>query len=99
MNSILQAFYSWYRNAMKHPQYRWLIVLGTLVYLLSPIDISPDLIPILGWIDDGLLISLLVSELSSLFWEYSRKRHNEQTVDNKYSYATTVDVIDVEVIQ
>ena len=96
---MVQAFYNWYRNTIKHPQYRWLIVLGTLIYLLSPIDIAPDLVPILGWIDDGLLISLLVGELSSLFWEYSRKRHNEQTVDNKSSYTTTVDVIDVEVIQ
>ncbi|XTZ20108.1 MAG: YkvA family protein [cyanobacterium endosymbiont of Rhopalodia fuxianensis] len=43
---------------MKRPQSRRLIILGTLIYVLSPIDISPDLIPILGWIDDGLLIFL-----------------------------------------
>ena len=96
MNYIVQAFYNWYRNAMKRPQYRRLIILGTLIYLLSPIDASPDLIPILGWIDDGLLISLLVSELFSLFWKYSQKRHNDKTVDDNSSYATT---IDVEVIQ
>ncbi|XLQ11712.1 MAG: DUF1232 domain-containing protein [cyanobacterium endosymbiont of Epithemia adnata isolate EadnSB Bon19] len=96
MNYIVQAFYKWYRNAMKRPKYRWLVILGTLIYLLSPIDISPDLIPIVGWIDDGLLIFLLVSELSSLFWRSSQKRHNDQTVDDNSSYVTT---IDVEVIQ
>ncbi|BBA80194.1 hypothetical protein RGRSB_1812 [cyanobacterium endosymbiont of Rhopalodia gibberula] len=96
MNYIVQAFYDWYRNAMKRPQYRRLIILGTLIYLLSPIDISPDLIPILGWVDDSLLIFLLVSELSSLFCGYSKKSHNDQTVDDNSSYATT---IDVEVIQ
>ncbi len=96
MNSMIQAFYNWYRNAIRHPQYRWLVIFGTLIYLLSPLDVSPDLIPILGWLDDGLLISLLVSELSSLFWEYSQKRQNDQTVDDNSSHETT---IDVEVIQ
>ncbi|YAI82171.1 MAG: YkvA family protein [cyanobacterium endosymbiont of Rhopalodia sterrenbergii] len=96
MNYIIKAFYNWYRDAMKRPQSRRLIILGTLLYLFSPIDISPDLIPILGWIDDGLLIFLLVSELSNLFWRYSQKHHKDQTVDDNSSYATT---IDVEVVQ
>ncbi|WP_267384217.1 YkvA family protein [Cyanobacterium sp. uoEpiScrs1] len=96
MNYIIRLFYNWYRNAMKRPLSRRLIILGTIIYLLSPIDISPDLIPILGWIDDGLLITLLVSELSILFWGYSQKSHTYPTVDNNSSQVTT---IDVEVIQ
>ena len=38
----------------------------TLVYLFSPIDISPDVFPIVGWIDDGILITLLIAEVSQL---------------------------------
>jgi uncharacterized membrane protein YkvA (DUF1232 family) len=51
---------------IRNPQYRWWIVLGTLAYLWSPIDILPDIFPIIGWIDDGLLATLLVSEISQL---------------------------------
>ncbi|NJP11877.1 MAG: DUF1232 domain-containing protein [Leptolyngbyaceae cyanobacterium RU_5_1] len=40
--------YNWYRNTLRHPKYRWWIILGTLLYLLSPVDISPDMFPILG---------------------------------------------------
>ncbi|MEM6254955.1 MAG: YkvA family protein [Cyanobacteria bacterium P01_D01_bin.156] len=67
MKQLVEAFYSWYRNGLRNPKYRWLIIFGTLTYLLSPIDISPDVFPIVGWIDDGILITLLVAEVSQLF--------------------------------
>jgi len=66
MNFSLESLYSWYRNMIRNPQYRWWIVLGTLAYLWSPIDILPDIFPIIGWIDDSLLATLLVSEISQL---------------------------------
>ena len=67
MKQLVEAFYSWYRTSLRNPKYRWLIIAGTLTYLLSPIDIAPDVFPFLGWIDDGILITLLVAELSQLF--------------------------------
>jgi uncharacterized membrane protein YkvA (DUF1232 family) len=35
-------------------------VLG-LLYLISPIDILPDFIPILGWVDDGVVVALFLA--------------------------------------
>ncbi|WJX99421.1 YkvA family protein [Curtobacterium sp. 458] len=32
----------------------WLVVL--LAYLLSPIDLVPDFVPVLGWLDDALIV-------------------------------------------
>ena len=34
----------------------WLVVL--LVYLLSPIDLIPDFIPVLGYADDALVVAI-----------------------------------------
>ena len=46
----------------------WLKGLMLLVplYLISPIDVIPDVIPFLGWVDDLVIIPLLVSWIVSL---------------------------------
>jgi uncharacterized membrane protein YkvA (DUF1232 family) len=36
-----------------------LVVLLAAVYIISPVDLIPDVIPILGWIDDGVISMLL----------------------------------------
>lgn len=74
MKNIVQSFYIWYRQTLRHGKYRWLLIGATLIYLISPIDIAPDLIPVLGWIDDGIIATMLVTEVSALVLEKIKKR-------------------------
>jgi uncharacterized membrane protein YkvA (DUF1232 family) len=61
-----ESISNWYRTTIRNPKYRWWLVAGSLIYLISPIDISPDFIPVIGWIDDGLIAAILVAEVSQL---------------------------------
>lgn len=93
--NFIEAFYGWYRGAIRHPKWRWAIILGTALYLVSPIDIIPELFPFVGIIDDGLLATLLVTELSSLAMDYLGGRKGNATNDTVETEDGTV--IDVEV--
>jgi uncharacterized membrane protein YkvA (DUF1232 family) len=58
--------YDWYRQTIRNPKYRWWIVVATIAYLILPIDLLPDFIPLVGQVDDVLIVTLLVSELSQI---------------------------------
>lgn len=97
--NFVQAFYDWYRNTLRNAKYRWVIIIGTLVYLFSPIDIAPDFIPIIGWLDDGLIATLLVTEMSQVLLEQLKMKshrtdsHDRQESDNLGNETTaTIDV-------
>lgn len=52
-----------YRLVLKHPQTPWIakLFLGLAVgYLLLPFDLIPDFIPLLGQLDDVILIPALL---------------------------------------
>ena len=66
MKINLQSLYNLYRNAIRNPKYRNWIILGTLIYVLSPFDISPDFFPLAGQIDDFLLLSIMLTEVSQM---------------------------------
>lgn len=87
-------FYDWYRNTIRTSKYRWLIIAGTLLYLLSPIDILPDFIPLLGQIDDTVVLGLLVAEISTALLDRIKlqKGRTANSVDAVTESADTVDV-------
>lgn len=43
---------------------------ASLLYFLSPIDLIPDFIPMLGYVDDAMVISLAIKGMQSALREY-----------------------------
>ena len=89
----MQLIYNWYRNLLRHPIYRWWVILGTLIYIFSPIDIIPDFIPIFGQIDDVVILSVLFSEVSALVMAAMNVSQNS---DKSSSETIDVDAVSVD---
>ncbi|MBU6228468.1 MAG: DUF1232 domain-containing protein [Cyanobacteria bacterium REEB459] len=93
MPTVLKSFYTWYQKTLEHPQYRWIVIVASLIYLISPVDISPDFLPILGWIDDGVVASMLVTSLAQLLLSQRDRRRRDLKSEVSADSQTTVDVM------
>jgi uncharacterized membrane protein YkvA (DUF1232 family) len=98
MSFSINSLYTWYRNTLRNPKYRWWIVIGTFVYLFSPFDIAPDFLPIIGQLDDITVLTLLISEISQILIEKVKTRDSKSSGNGfEADEATAVDVEAVSV--
>ncbi len=51
-----------------------LIIAGTLAYVVLPIDVIPDFIPIAGWLDDTFVLGLAIKTLKDEIENFKRLR-------------------------
>lgn len=93
MSSPIQSFYTWYKTTLENPKYRWIMVGATLLYLLSPVDLLPDFIPVLGLVDDAVVASMFIGALSQIVLAgLTNRRQSGLRADNPDAAHTTVDV-------
>jgi len=50
------------------------IIVATIVYVVSPLDAIPDLIPVLGWLDDASIVGFAISKLADEIDRYRKHR-------------------------
>lgn len=67
----------------------------TVPYLLSPIDLIPDFIPVLGLLDDLIIVPLLIKETLELIPKYvlddiKSKIDSNQKLPTKWYYALPI---------
>jgi uncharacterized membrane protein YkvA (DUF1232 family) len=91
-----KSIYDWYRDVIRNPKYRWWIIVGSLAYIISPIDIAPDFIPIIGQVDDVLIMTLLVSEVSQLLINRVKTMKGKDSVAD--ATASTDNPVDVNAV-
>lgn len=49
-------------------------IVSTLIYIISPIDLIPDTIPVVGYIDDIMLLGWVLKSIHSDIEEYKKWR-------------------------
>lgn len=77
---------AYYRALFTHPRTprisRWLLGLAT-AYLISPIDIIPDFIPILGQLDDLLIVPGMIYAALAFIPAGVKAECREKTAPNR----------------
>ncbi len=79
---------AYYRALIAHPETpklaRWLVG-GALAYLLSPVDLIPDWIPVLGYLDDLLIVPALIYTALMIIPATVKKECREKTANHAAS--------------
>jgi uncharacterized membrane protein YkvA (DUF1232 family) len=71
-------FLGLYRNWLRHPKYGWMVILVSMLYLADPLDVVPDFVPVIGWLDDGVVATLLITEGSQVLTGYLKNKKSSQ---------------------
>ncbi len=74
--------------AYKDPRTPWqakAVIILTLCYLLSPIDLIPDFIPVLGYLDDLVIVPLLITLSIKLIPEKVMEESRIKAVEMPFS--------------
>ncbi len=58
-------------------------VVFTLLYFVNPLDVIPDMIPFIGYIDDAFVLSLCIKFIGTDLEEYRIWKETEGTIERK----------------
>ncbi|MBU1108153.1 MAG: DUF1232 domain-containing protein [Candidatus Riflebacteria bacterium] len=66
------------KKLLAKPGIQIFLFICTLMYVVSPIDIIPDVMPVIGWLDDA---AVFIAEIASfiIYLKETRRRHTEKT--------------------
>lgn len=67
------------------------------LYFVSPIDLVPDLIPGLGFLDDLVILVLSLSKLVRVLEEYDLKLQNRKPGRESQASGVTIDDVEYKV--
>lgn len=67
------------------PKRSIIAILGGLVYFLSPVDIIPDFVPFLGFVDDIFILNLVYKQVLKDLEKYQQWKNAQVKLDDESS--------------
>jgi uncharacterized membrane protein YkvA (DUF1232 family) len=82
--SLIEMLRQWSQGAYPHvPVGTLLLSLAALVYFINPLDAIPDPIPFAGYIDDSMIIGLVLTAIKSDLNHFQRWKMNTKQTKEK----------------
>lgn len=72
--SLIKSYYN--KEYLDPPVGTIIAVIAALLYFLAPIDVIPDIVPAIGYIDDGIVITVCLKLVGSDVKEYLEWRES-----------------------
>lgn len=91
MKRFVSMVTDFFKNDFLIEKKELLLILGGLVYFISPIDIVPDFIPLAGLLDDVAIIGFIANKLVGTIGQYEEYQRDFEIREDD------LEVIDVEV--
>ena len=83
------ALYLAYRNP-KVPWYAKVFIIWIVGYVISPFDLIPEFIPVVGYLDDIIILSagiyLSMKMIPQEVWEECKRKANSEEIDGKLKW-------------
>lgn len=57
------------------------VIIGAILYIITPVDLIPDIIPILGFTDDAAVIAAAAKMLDGLLKRYRKWKEENDSLD------------------
>jgi uncharacterized membrane protein YkvA (DUF1232 family) len=84
------------------PWYAKALAAAVVAYALSPVDLIPDFIPVLGYLDDLVIIpagvALFIRLVTPAVWADCQARSGERPVDKRLGWAAALVIVLVWVV-
>lgn len=74
----IKLFWSLFKDPRVPSWFKVLVILIPLIYVFLPTDFSPDAAPVLGWIDDIILMLLALKVFLELSPRRVKEEHEQQ---------------------
>ena len=61
-------------GSFKIPALTLASIIGSIIYVISPFDAIPDIIPVLGWGDDMTVIGVVMASIAATVADYKKHK-------------------------
>ena len=80
-SELYSMFGEMFRGTYRASFLTMIALVAGILYILSPIDLIPDFIPVIGWMDDGAVFYFLLKRLMYEINRYTASRSKLKVIE------------------